>query len=1441
MKRLNYFSLFSSVMMLLIGFNYEINAQDVSTEELDLMFYDYKIVNVDSREIHQIAQNNHFFTVNIPKQNGVEFWTVELHNSGIIASDYLSQSLTKEGINIGSRTKAIPTKGYVVGDLNTSVSLTFNEGFIYGYIKDESGYNYIEPLSYYDTSQRGIDKYVVYNSKFIKPTAPHSCGTKEIHDKRKELPVPEHNASDSRIDECFEVEIAIANDFTMFQAFGSVFATEDHAIGVMNNVQTNYDDEFADELQYIIVTQFTVSTSGGDPWSSSADTDILLPSFRSWANGGGFGGFVYDVASLWTDKDIFNDQGSGVIGVAYVGVVCTGSRYNLLENFTNNPQTKRVMVAHELGHNFSSGHDSGSGNIMAPFVSSSTTWSSQSINAINNHVSTRTCLDNCAGSSAPPVADFSFTVIEDCTPGEVQFFNNSTGSGTLDYEWDFPGGTPSFSIEENPFVTYNNAGTYNVTLTVTNAAGSDEEVQFGAISITPSPLPNFSYNVNGTVVSFFNISQNSTNYFWDFGDGTSSANSDPVHDYLDDGVYTVQLTASSICGDVTIEQIIVIANPPTADFQADIQEGCAPLTVQYTSNASNNTDDFVWSFEGGNPAISTEENPTVTYTEAGSFDVSLTVINETGDDILAFTDFIDVKDVPVSDFDYTINENEVTFTNLSSGGNAYVWDFGDGNSSTDENPVHTYGADGDYDVVLTVINECGDNSAMSNISISLLPIASFQTMDETVDCPSFMVEFESTSTNNPDVFEWVFEGGTPATSTLANPTVTYNEPGVYDVSLTVMNANGTNSLTMPDFVTVLDEPNAGFSFTENGLMITFEDQSTSAETYSWDFGDGNTSSIQNPTNTYAEEGIYTIELTVTNQCGTNTSSQTINTYTPVSANFSSDISEGCANLVVQFGDESSANVTDWMWTFPGGIPSTSTEENPVVTYNEAGQYDVILTVSHPESTETITLVNYIAVSDVPVTSFDFFKDIYEVDFTNTTVEGESFVWDFGDGNTSTDESPIHTYAEEGDYTVVLTATNSCGTTTSSMVVSINALPTAGIDAETTSGCGPLTVQFNDASSSNVTSWSWTFEGGNPAASTDENPIVEYNMPGTYNVQLEVTSVAGTDMVVINDFIEVIGVPTAEINYDVDGNVITANNGGSGASSILWTIDNAEITDEQLIYTFPENGTYTVNLTTENDCGTDTESIEVEIDVYPEAMFDALPLVVCVGEEVQLIDNSKNAEEKLWTIFGADPMTSTDDSPIVTYENEGLYTINLLVSNQYGQSSKNFIDVVNVIGLPTASFVGTQADNVVDFQSTASNATVYAWDFGDGTTSNESNPSHTFETNGTFEVTLTVSNECGEFFFTESYTIISNSLSETDLAGVKIYPNPVRNQLNIELVNGQSDQVRLDVLSIEGKLITSTLFNTSNYILDVSNFTPATYLVRMRSEEATFYKKIVVLH
>lgn len=1411
-------------------------SQTKSNINLEEMFFEYEIESIDSKSMHSKARNGGFFIIEIPKSNG-ESWELELHDSKVISDNYLSQYADDDGTHTGEMTKAIATKGIVKGDLYTSVSLTFNDGFVYGFIKDKSGYNYIEPVSYFDLSMRNKDSYVIYNEKNIRPTAEKTCGSTEMHDKRGEIENHKNNEARSSVDECFEVEWAIGNDFLMFDNLGSVAAVENHAIGVANNVQTNYDDEFTDELQLIIVTQFTPTTSGSDPWTTSTDAGTLLDDFTGWGPGG-FGA-VHDIGSLWTNRN-FN---GGTIGIAWLGVVCQNFRYNCLEDFTNNANTKRVMVAHEIGHNFSAGHDgSGSGFIMAPSVNNTTTWSSASISSIENHTASRWCLDNCAGGGGgAPTADFEFAIIEDCTIGEVIFTNISTGSN-LDFDWSFPGGIPSSSTQENPSVQYPDGGTFSATLTVTNTNGSDEEIQNNIFTINSSPIVSYSFATDGTVASFFNFTLNANTYFWDFGDGQFSIESDPVHDYIDDGVYTVILTATSVlCGDVTEQEIVVVANPPVADFSSDVQEGCAPLTVQYTSNASNNTDDFVWTFEGGTPSSSSAENPTVTYSDAGEWDVTLTVINETGDDVLQETEYISIIGQPVSDFTFDLDANEASFNNFSIFGEDYIWTFGDGNSSTEEEPTHTYTEDGTYTIMLTVENECGTNTASSEITISLAPVPSFNITGDTEGCAPMTVNYENSSSNSPDTYAWEFEGGSPSSSADVNPEVTYTSSGSFDVTLTVTNANGSNSETFTEYITINDVPTTDFIADENGLEVTFTDQSSGAVSYAWTFGDGSSSTSANPTHTYEVEGIYTVVLETTNECGTTSESITINNYTPVTALFTSLITSGCADLEVEFTDQSSSNATGWLWTFEGGTPATSTMQNPTVSYTSAGQYDVILTVSHPESDETITLTDYIAVSDEPITSFEFFDDLFVVEFTNTTVEGETYSWDFGDETTNNEENPSHTYTEEGTYTVVLSATNECGTTTSSQTVVINALPTAAFNANNSTGCGPLMVEFNNASSSNVESLVWTFEGGSPSTSTEENPIVTYTNSGSYPVILTVTSPAGTDVSTIDNFIVVLSKPTAVIDATTSGNSITASNTGIGSDKVTWSVGGEVFEIDILDYIFEENGTYTIELTTENECGTATTSTEITIDAFPEANFgNSFPIIACVGESITLMDNSTNADSKEWTLPSGNPDTSSDFSPIVTYDAAGTYDVTLAASNIYGTSTETLTGAITIIDVPTVSFEGDQNGNTVEFTSLSTGGTTYSWDFGDGKTSDEINPTHVYDSNGTYIVILTVSNQCGETEVSFTYVVNVSAVTEADFGLMKVYPNPASDYITISIDNLLGDDINLTIIDVQGKIVANEKINTGTHTINTTNLLNGTYMLRLSSSEASFIKKIVIL-
>lgn len=168
----------------------------------------------------------------------------------------------------------------------------------------------------------------------------------------------------------------------------------------------------------------------------------------------------------------------------------------------------------------------------------------------------------------------------------------------------------------------------------------------------------------------------------------------------------------------------------------------------------------------------------------------------------------------------------------------------------------------------------------------------------------------------------------------------------------------------------------------------------------------------------------------------------------LTAGFSQDVAEGCGPLTVQFSDTSFGQPTSWLWSFPGGDPATSTEQNPTVVYNTPGTYDVTLEVSDGTGgSNTLAQEGAVTVQGGPQVSWDFQSNDSEVSFTNTTENVGGFFWDFGDGTTSMEENPVHSYSESGEFTVTLTASNACGSAALSQVVTVIVVAVNELDSK----------------------------------------------------------------------------------------------------------------------------------------------------------------------------------------------------------------------------------------------------------------------------------------------------------------------------------------------------------------------------------------------------------
>ena len=301
------------------------------------------------------------------------------------------------------------------------------------------------------------------------------------------------------------------------------------------------------------------------------------------------------------------------------------------------------------------------------------------------------------------------------------------------------------------------------------------------------------------------------------------------------------------------------------------------------------------------------------------------------------------------------------------------WDFGDGTSSTQQNPVHTYTASGSYNVTLDAVS-FGQRDEVTKTNFITVetpttpaPTAAFSATPTSGGKP-LTVQFTDQSTGSITGYSWDFGDG--GSSTQQNPSHTYNSEGTFTVSLTVTGSGGSDTKTETDLITVAgDKPNANFSGTPTSgtkpLDVQFTDCSIGViNSYNWEFGDGSSSTDKNPLHTYNTTGAFTVRLTVTGPGGANRDTKreyiTV-TESALTAAFSATPVTGDKPLSVHFTDESSGAITGFSWDFGDG--GTSTIQNPVHTYNSAGTFSVSLTVTGPGGSDTDTKNNYIIINN----------------------------------------------------------------------------------------------------------------------------------------------------------------------------------------------------------------------------------------------------------------------------------------------------------------------------------------------------------------------------------------------------------------------------------------------------------------------------------------------
>ena len=436
----------------------------------------------------------------------------------------------------------------------------------------------------------------------------------------------------------------------------------------------------------------------------------------------------------------------------------------------------------------------------------------------------------------------------------------------------------------------------------------------------------FSFTSTGNTVNFLDRSTLGANqWFWNFGNGQTSTQQNPVVTFANPGIYLVCLTATGSCGQATrCISVNVNCSAPVSNFSNAASTG---LTVQFNDLSTNQPTQWLWNF--GNGQTSTQQNPLITFPQPGTYEVCLTASGFCGSGPQFCRNVTVSCAAPSSLFLAQTNQLSVALTDLSSGNpTQWNWNFGNGQTSSQQNPLVTYSAPGTFRICLISSSVCGmGNQICQDITVGCAaPTSAFVFQPD-----GLTLQLTDQSTGNPNQWNWTFSNG--QSSTLQNPEITFTQPGTYEICLQTTSACGQSIPVCQSVTLSCATPFSNFIFQTDGLVVRLTDQSTgNPNQWSWTFGNGLNANQQNPEITFAEPGTYQVCLIASSICGMG--SQICQDITvSCTAPFSSFIflTDG---LTVQLTDQSTGNPSQWNWTFSNG--QSSSQQNPEITLAQPG-------------------------------------------------------------------------------------------------------------------------------------------------------------------------------------------------------------------------------------------------------------------------------------------------------------------------------------------------------------------------------------------------------------------------------------------------------------------------------------------------------------------------